>query len=226
MNVYERAVSELEAKSDPQYKIFNDKITVSKIESLGVRTPDVKAVAKSVDKSEIEEYLSECRFAYYEDTIIFGLLLARLGADEFWKRKDEYLGRCDSWAHIDTVVPAIKIGKADKDRFYELNKDGIESLDGFFLRFRIVVFMRFYIDETHMAEILRLMDKLDGRGYYNDMAIAWLISVAFVKQRGITLAYLQNDNLGEFTHNKAISKIHDSFRVSDSDKKYLKTLRK
>lgn len=226
MNVYERAVSELEAKSDPRYKNFNDKITASKTESLGVRMPDVKAVAKSVDKSEIEEYLSECRFAYYEDTIIFGLLLARLGADEFWKRKDEYLGRCDSWAHIDTVVPAIKIGKADKDRFYELNKDGIESLDGFFLRFRIVVFMRFYIDETHTAEILRLMDKLDGRGYYNDMAIAWLISVAFVKQRGITLAYLQNDNLGEFTHNKAISKIHDSFRVSDSDKKYLKTLRK
>ena len=70
------------------------------------------------------------------------------------------------------------------------------------------------------------MDKLDGKGYYNDMAIAWLVSVAFVRQREITLAYLQDDNLGEFTHNKAISKIHDSFRVSDSDKKYLKTLRK
>ena len=86
--------------------------------------------------------------------------------------------------------------------------------------------MRFYIEETHTDEILRLMDKLDGRGYYNDMAIAWLVSVAFVKQREMTLAYLQNDGLSEFTHNKAISKIHDSFRVSDSDKKYLKTLRK
>ena len=86
--------------------------------------------------------------------------------------------------------------------------------------------MRFYVYETHTDEILRLMDKLDGKGYYNDMAIAWLVSVAFVRQREITLAYLQDDNLGEFTHNKAISKIHDSFRVSDSDKKYLKTLRK
>ena len=88
------------------------------------------------------------------------------------------------------------------------------------------MFMRFYVDETHTDEILRLMDKLDGKGYYNDMAIARLVSVAFVRQREITLAYLQDDNLGEFTHNKAISKIHDSFRVSDSDKKYLKTLRK
>ena len=226
MNVYERVVSDLKAKSDSQYKIFNDKITKSKTESFGARMPDVKKIAKSVDKSEIENYLAECKFAYYEDTIIFGLLLARLGADAFWKRKDEYLSRCDSWAHIDNVVPEIKIGKADKDRFYELNKEEIENLDGFYLRFRIVMFMRFYIDETHTDEILRLMDKLDGRGYYNDMAIAWLVSVAFVKQREITLAYLQNDSLSEFTHNKAISKIHDSFRVSDSDKKYLKTLRK
>lgn len=188
--------------------------------------PDVKKIAKSADKSEIEGYFAECKFAYYEDTLLYGLFLARLGAEEFWKRKDEYLCRCDSWAHIDTVVPEIRIGKADKEKFYELNKDGIENLDGYYLRFRIVMFMRFYVDETHTDEILRLMDKLDGKGYYNDMAIAWLVSVAFVRQREITLAYLQDDNLGEFTHNKAISKIHDSFRVSDSDKKYLKTLRK
>ncbi len=226
MNVYERVVADLMTKTDPQYKIFNDKITKSKTESLGVRMPDVKKIAKSANKSEIEEYLAECKFAYYEDTLLYGLFLARLGPEEFWKRKDEYLCRCDSWAHIDTVVPEIRIGKADKEKFYELNKDGIENLDGYYLRFRIVMFMRFYVDETHTDEILRLMDKLDGKGYYNDMAIAWLVSVAFVRQREITLAYLQDDNLGEFTHNKAISKIHDSFRVSDSDKKYLKTLRK
>lgn len=226
MNVYERVVADLMTKTDPQYKIFNDKITKSKTESLGVRMPVVKKIAKSADKSEIEEYLAECKFAYYEDTLLYGLFLARLDAEEFWKRKDEYLCRCDSWAHIDTVVPEIRIGKADKEKFYILNKDGIENLDGYYLRFRIVMFMRFYVDETHTDEILRLMDKLDGKGYYNDMAIAWLVSVAFVRQREITLAYLQDDNLGEFTHNKAISKIHDSFRVSDSDKKYLKTLRK
>ena len=226
MNIYERVISDLRLKSDSQYKIFNDKITKSQTESLGVRMPDVKKIAKSVDKAEIGNYLAECKFAYYEDTLIYGLLLARLGADEFWKRKDEYLCRCDSWAHIDNVVPEIKIGKTDKEKFYELNKGGIENLDGFFLRFRIVMFMRFYIDEAHTDEILRLMDKLDGKGYYNDMAIAWLVSVAFVKQREKTLAYLKSNNLGEFTHNKAISKIHDSFRVSDSDKNYLKTLRK
>lgn len=226
MNIYERVVSDLKLKSDPRYKIFNDKITKSKTESLGVRMPDVKKIAKSVDESEIENYLAECKFAYYEDTLVYGLLLARLGADEFRKRKDDYLCRCDSWAHIDNVVPEIKIGKADKERFYELNKDGIESLDGFYLRFRIVMFMRFFIDEAHTDEILRLTDELDGRGYYNDMAIAWLVSEAFVRQREKTLAYLKSDNLGAFTHNKAISKIRDSFRVSESDKKYLKTLRK
>ena len=63
MNVYERVVADLMTKTDPQYKIFNDKITKSKTESLGVRMPDVKKIAKSADKSEIEEYLAECKFS-------------------------------------------------------------------------------------------------------------------------------------------------------------------
>ena len=58
------------------------------------------------------------------------------------------------------------------------------------------------------------------------MAIAWLISVAFIKKRDITLWFLKNDKLSVFTHNKAISKINDSYRADESDKKYLKTLRK
>ena len=114
----------------------------------------------------------------------------------------------------------------NQEGFYNLCMNGIEYQTDFALRFRIVALMSFFVGTEHTEEILKTVEKLDGKGYYNDMAIAWLISVAFIKKRDITLRFLKKDKLSVFTHNKAISKINDSYRVDESDKKYLKTLRK
>jgi hypothetical protein len=38
--------------------------------------------------------------------------------------------------------------------------------------------------------------------------------------------FLKNNNLNKFTQNKAISKIHDSYRVSKEEKEKLNRLRK
>ncbi len=226
MNVYEKVVAELKSKSDAEYKKFNDKITKTEYETIGVRMPEIKRVAKSVDKAEIEEYLEKCEFRYFEDTLIYGLLLPRLGLDEFWKRKDEFLTKCDSWSHIDCFVSELKPKASEKEKLYSLLTEGIDSLDGFALRFRIVALMNFYVGGDRTEEILRIVERLDGRGFYNDMAIAWLLQVALVKRREETLVFMQNNSLSRFTQNKAISKMQDSFRIGEDDKIYLKTLRK
>lgn len=226
MNIYEKVIDDLKSASDAKYKSFNDKIAMTKLQTLGVRVPDIKRIVKSVPKEEIENYLADCEFCFYEDTLVYGLLLARLDFETLWKRKDEYLSRCDSWGLIDCFVPSIKVGRSEKEIFYRNVMNEITEKSDFFLRFDIVALLDFFVGGEHTSEILRTVEKLDGRGYYNDMAIAWLVSVAFVKGREETLEFLKNNSLGVFTHNKAISKINDSLRVSDSDKKYLKTIRK
>lgn len=226
MKIYEKVIDDLKSASDAKYKSFNDKIAMTKLQTLGVRVPDIKRVAKSVPKEEIENYLAECKFDFYEDTLVYGLLLARFDFATLWRRKDEYLSRCDSWGLIDCFVPSIKVGRLEKEDFYRKIMSEIAEKSDFFLRFDIVALLDFFVGGEHNSEILRTVEKLDGRGYYNDMAIAWLVSVAFVKSREETLEFLKNNSLGGFTHNKAISKINDSLRVSDSDKKYLKTIRK
>lgn len=226
MSEYDIVVEKLKKKADAKYKAFNDRIVVSGYETIGVRIPDVKKIAKEIDKKKIGEYLSECKFAYYEDVLIYGFLIAGLPFDEFWQKKDLYLSKCDSWGQIDCFVPMLKIPKDRQEEFYNLCMNGIETQTDFALRFRIVALMSFFVGTEHTEEILKTVEKLDGKGYYNDMAIAWLISVAFIKKRDITLRFLKKDKLSVFTHNKAISKINDSYRVDESDKKYLKTLRK
>lgn len=226
MNIYEKTIAELETNADAKYKEFNDKIIVSAYKTVGVRIPVIKQIAKSIPQNEINDYLENCKFENYECTLIYGLLIARLGFDEMWSKKDFYLSKCDGWGLVDSFVPAIKVGAKDRKRFYLLLTDGIEKQENSALRFRIVALMNFFVGGEHTEEILRITERLDGKGYYNDMAIAWLISTAFVKQRESTLKFLENDKLGKFTHNKAISKINDSLRVSVEDKTYLKTLRK
>lgn len=226
MNEYERVVAELKSKADLKYKAFNDRIVMTGYKTLGVRMPEIKKIAAKVPSGKISEYLDECKFAYYENTLIYGLLIARLPFSEFWQKKDFFLSKCDSWGQIDSFVPSLKIAGSDKERFYALCMEDIEKQNDFALRFRIIALMDFFVGGEHTEEILKTIERLDGKGYYNDMAIAWLISVAFVKSRDLTLEFLKNDRLSVFTHNKSISKINDSLRVEKSDKEYLKTLRK
>ena len=58
------------------------------------------------------------------------------------------------------------------------------------------------------------------------MAEAWLICEMYIKYPKEIKKFLENNNLNKFTQNKAISKIHDSYRVSKEEKELLKILKK
>jgi hypothetical protein len=57
------------------------------------------------------------------------------------------------------------------------------------------------------------------------MALAWLVSVAFVKFPEKTGRFLQECSLDDWTFAKSIQKIKESYRVSDEDKCRLANLR-
>ena len=62
--------------------------------------------------------------------------------------------------------------------------------------------------------------------YYVNMAVAWLLCDCFIKQKDSTLLFIQKNTLNPFVLNKFISKCCDSYRVSNDDKQFLKSLRK
>lgn len=221
MSEYERVVKALNNEADYKFKDFSSKIVNSEKPLIGVRTPTIRTIAKSVSDDNIYDYLSNCKFRYYEDTLVYGLLAARLPFDEFKRLLPTYLSNVDSWAHVDTFVPSIKCAKTNCKDFFGLVTDGLFDAQGFFLRFKIIALMDYYL-EKEINFILNSLEKIDEKGYYNDMAIAWLLSVAFVKRREETEEYLKNDNLSTFTHNAAIRKICDSFRVAKQDKTEIK----
>ncbi len=227
-NVYEKTLDILFGKRDEKFREFSEKIVCSKRPLIGVRTADVRKAAESAFKENAPEYLENCKFLYYEDTLVYGLIIAKTGYKEFVSRYRSYLEKCDCWANIDSFVPSIKClkNKENRENFFEITKDVIFSREGFELRFYIVALMVYFLDEEHISFVLSAAENLRGKGYYNDMAIAWLLSVAYIKFPTETERTIFSGKLDDFTRNKTISKISDSYRVSAEEKARLKDYNK
>ena len=58
------------------------------------------------------------------------------------------------------------------------------------------------------------------------MMIAWYFATALAKQYESAIGFIERGTLEPWTHNKAIQKAVESFRVAPERKEYLKTLRR
>jgi len=225
---YDSFINYLNKISEPEYKSFSEKLTNGKYSMLGVRVPLLRAVAKEIYKTDYKCYLNACRFMYYEDTIIFGFVVAQIkDYSEFIRYLPEYIDKIDSWSLCDSVAMSPKTVKKNKNEFLEFLKPYIDSDKEFYVRFALICLLSCYIDKQNLDfifEVCEEKDKLDH--YYVKMGIAWLISTVFIKFPDETKEFLKNDCLSYFTHNKSIQKTIESYRVSDSDKIFIRGLKR
>lgn len=210
---------------DRKFAEFNQRIVNSGKKSIGVRTPELKKIAR--------EYAS-VPFAYpertddfsHEEFLILGFVIAKLPLSDYLRFYPRYVSEADSWAHIDGFVAASKLIARNREVFFDEIQRNVSDSEGFALRYFLVVLLTYYLTDEYAERAVNLVLSASGKGYYNDMAIAWLLSVAFVKKRDLVLPLIEKGIRDDFIHNKTISKITDSFRVSEEDKNYLKSLRR
>ncbi len=215
MNAYEEVIKTLFENTEGDFQKFSTKIINSQKALLGVRTPKMKEIAKSV--KDKDDYIRHCEFKYYEDTFIYGLIIAQKSYDEFIPLLEIYLKHADSWAHIDSIVPMVKCVKKEREKLFEYVKANIDTAEGFTLRFLLTTLHYHYLTDR-LDYIFEVCERLDKKGYYNDMAIAWTLSTAYIKFKEKTEAFLTKRSLSEETLKKTLRKIFDSFRVDENDK--------
>ena len=58
------------------------------------------------------------------------------------------------------------------------------------------------------------------------MAVAWGLSVCFVKYPDKTMKYLKENNLDDWTYNKVLQKIMESYRVDDDTKAVIRAMKR
>ncbi len=225
---YDKFLNKLYNLQDLKYKRFQSKL-ISSDKLIGVRTPDLKRIAKIIAKENYLEFFRLNRHTIYEENLVHGLILGYLKLD-YIKLKpliDEFLPFIDNWAVCDLTVSNLKIYKKNetKDKCFNDIKKYIESSNPWINRFGYTLLLNYFIEDKYIDIVLKLCNKRSDF-YYVKMAISWLISICYIKFKNKTINYLKNCNLDNWTYNKAIQKIIESNRVSSEDKIVLKGMKK
>jgi 3-methyladenine DNA glycosylase AlkD len=226
-NIEEEVRRRLFELRDLKYKDFASKLmpTVNPETVIGVRTPDLRKLAREYSKTpEASEFLKILPHAYYEENNLHGFLIETIkDYDAIIDAIEEFLPYIDNWATCDLISP--KIFKKHLPKLYDKIKIWLISHRTYTVRFGIGMLMSFYLDDAFQREMLDLVACIRSDEYYVNMMIAWYFATALAKQYEAALPYIQEQRLGKWTHNKTIQKAIESYRIDDEAKVYLRTLK-
>ena len=223
MSVYERL---LEFKDD-KYRDFQSALVpnISKDTILGVRTPDMRNIAKAVfGTDEGKKFLKKLPHKYYEENLVHFFMIAMIkDFDECVKETERFLPYIDCWPVCDQSSP--KVFKKNHEKLLPLVKKWIDSDHVYTSRFGMRMLMNEYLGDDFKCEYLTWVSSKKGEDYYLKMMVAWYFATALAKQYDATIHVFEKHELDEWCHKKAIQKAIESFRVSDEHKEYLKSLK-
>ncbi len=214
---------ELFELQDIKYKEFHKKLCPTKKEIIGVKIPVLKYYAKKLYKDD-KDVLKKIGNKYYEEIMLKGLLITIMKEpiDKKITQIKKFVNKIDNWAICDVFCSSLKIKNNEKETFFDYLKEYYNSKEEFKLRFLIVMLLDHYLEDEYIDEVFKIINNIDSDKYYVNMAIAWLLSIAFIKYRDKTLLQIEKTR-NDWIYNKAIQKIIESKRVSIEDKEFLKT---
>lgn len=220
---YGEFLKELEDKADPAYRDFHKKLLKDEnINVLGVRIPCLRAIAKKYRANFDEVFAFPDDF--YEVKFVKLTIAAGLPYEKFIEVLPQCVDLIDNWAACDCFAPACI--KNHNEEFLPYLETFVQEGGEFRQRFALTTLMKFYLDEKYLDRVLNLMLACDTSLYYVHMAAAWLTAELLVKFYDFGLNILIGQLLDRKTHNKAIQKAIESFRLSDEQKNYLKGLKR
>lgn len=218
----------LEQNIDPTYRKFNENIIPGAKNMLGVRMPILRKIAKEIVKGDFHPFLSDPTIDSYEKLMLKGLVVGYakwVNMEQFLEAVDVFVPLIDNWAVCDCFCSGLKMTNKDPERMLALMEHYISRGEEYEVRFAVVMLMDYYLTEHYINRALEILTSINCHDYYVMMAVAWALSVAFIKFPELTKPILESQTLDKITHRKTIQKIVESYRVSNSDKVFVKSLR-
>lgn len=215
------------ALQDQTYGDFQSKLLpgISRDRVIGIRMPAMRKLAKEFAKEEeADRFLRQLPHTYYDENVLHALLLMEIkNYEECMKAVEAFLPYIDNWAVCDCLSP--KVFQKHKKELLEKIRIWITSGHSYTCRFGMGMLMRWFLDEDFKPEYLRLPASVRSDEYYVNMMTAWFFATALAKQWDATIPYFEKPHLDRWTHNKAIQKARESYRITPQQKEYLKTLK-
>ena len=211
---------------DIEYKEFMTALipTVDPNTVIGVRMPKLKQLAKRlVKENRTLDFLQDLPHKYYEENNLHGFIIAlEKDFDLLSQQLNRFLPYVDNWATCDSIRPVIF--KNHHKELIHLIQLWIQTNHEYTVRFGLEMLMLHYLEGDFKEEYLEWALKISANTYYLKMMQAWFFATALAKQWDSTIIYLEERRLNPWVHRKSIQKAIESYRISEEQKIYLKTL--
>ena len=218
-------IERLKAMSDPAYAEFQRKLlpTVAPETVVGIRTLELRKLAKDMIKSgEAEAFLKALPHAYFDENQLHAFILSE--GKDFERCLDgvsAFLPYVDNWATCDQMSP--KVFKKHRAELLPVIETWLHADHVYTVRFAVGMLMEHFLDADFDPVYLEWVSQVRSGEYYVNMMIAWYFATALAKQYDAALPYIRDRRLDPWTHNKAIQKAAESFRVPPERKAELKS---
>jgi 3-methyladenine DNA glycosylase AlkD len=222
-----RAELSAAAVGNEEYAEFNKRIVNTSLDVIGVRTPDLRKIAKNHAKGLAVDTLSSLiesvNADVFEETLLVGLMIGYGIFSDGERRRltERYLALCDSWGAIDLFV--VRHKKYATAFWWDFAVSSLSSVNEFAVRYGVIMLMSNFLLPEYIDRVFEALLAVKHDGYYVKMAIAWLYAEAAVRFYERTLREVQNQST--WIRNKALQKMTESRRFTDEQKAEIRSLK-
>ena len=217
---------------DEKYKEFHGSLVPGEETIIGVRVPVLRQYARDLYREwegDTAELIAEIGDDFYEEIMLQGMIIGLVKRPELqWLQQqiDEYVPKISNWAICDVFCAGLKATVRHMTEMYGYLQKFLESDDEYAVRFGVVMLLDYYVNEEYLDKLFYHEDRIKHDGYYVKMAVAWMLSVCFVKFYDETKAYMKDSVLDDFTYNKALQKARESYRITPEQKAELNAMKR
>lgn len=218
----------LEKNAEKEYQKFSASLIPNINNVLGVRVPVLRKIAKELYKTgEYSEFFN-VPAKYMEENLLKGMIIGLMKApiEKVLPFVCNFVPLIDNWEVCDNFCSGLKVVEEDLELFWNFVQPYLKSKKEFEIRFFYVILLNYYLKDEYIDRVLTAIDEFSDDRYYAKMAVAWLLSICYVKYPQNTEKYLKKSKLDDWTFNKSIQKICESLRVDKKTKESLKQLKR
>jgi 3-methyladenine DNA glycosylase AlkD len=213
------------AKGNDEYREFNSRIVndLAGAEFIGVRTPDVRKIAKEIAGGDWRAFLRDNDWQIYEMKQIAFLLpnYLKLDFDELFALYGQLIPHASSWANCDLVGRKHRCITENPAKSWAKISEYLNSKDAWAVRIGLNFVFTYFLDDANIEQVLAEIIKIDARyrekalrgtlNYYVKMMLAWTLAEAAINYRDKVETVLSK--LDQETAKYAHQKTRDSRRV-------------
>lgn len=193
----------------------------------GVRIPELRKIARIIAKEKRYDFFVEKHDSFEELTIhAFSIGYLKEDINICLQYLHDFIPYIDNWSVNDSLCQNMQFAKKYPKEVCNFLKSMIKSNNEWEIRVIAVTLLSHFLIDEYIDEVLKILDSLNRPTYMAKMGIAWAFATIMAKYPDKMYEYLKKSSLDDWTFNKSISKMLESFRVAKEDKEKLKLMKK